>query len=116
MIVIFAADAAAPQASSQVAAAPEGALRWVCPDKPENNLTYYPDRARDRGIAGAANVDCTVAASGRVMSCTLTKEEPPKWGFGEKALHTACLLRFKPLADPDAPPYSVNKTFRFGTN
>ena len=46
----------------------------------------YPERALRRGIAGAATLDCRVAADGTVNSCRVVDESPVGENFGSAAM------------------------------
>ncbi len=56
---------------------------------------YYPERAQEREVEGRATVECIVGADGR-LSCTVTSEDPPGYGFGEATLRVARHFRVAP--------------------
>lgn len=65
---------------------------------------YFPPRALERGQSGRVMLDCIVAADGRI-SCTVSQEDPPGWGFGEASLRAAREFRVAP-ATADGRPTS----------
>jgi protein TonB len=79
---------------------------------------YYPPRAMEREMEGRVQLDCIVAADGRI-SCTVTSEDPTGWGFGEAALRVSRHFRMAP-ATRDGVPTSGGRvrvpiTFRLGS-
>ena len=50
---------------------------------------YWPERAERQGVSGKAVIQCALAASGALTSCTLLAEDPPTYGFGEGLLRAA---------------------------
>jgi protein TonB len=69
--------------------------QWL--ERPDGNdfARYYPERARDRDVEGSATIECIVGADGR-LSCTVTSEDPPGFGFGEATLRVARHFRIAP--------------------
>lgn len=61
---------------------------WVERPTPHDFGRYYPQAALDALVNGSATLDCLVAADGR-LACTVTREEPGGFGFGEAALRLA---------------------------
>lgn len=53
----------------------------------------YPLQARQLGIEGGAAFTCTVAADGSLQACTVVREDPAGYGFGQAALSLAPLFR-----------------------
>jgi protein TonB len=56
---------------------------------------YFPPRALERGQSGRVMLDCLVAADGRI-SCSVSSEDPPGWGFGEASIRAAREFRVAP--------------------
>ncbi len=56
---------------------------------------FWPRRARESEIEGAASLDCIVDAEGR-LACSVTSETPPNMGFGEAAVRVARQFRMNP--------------------
>jgi TonB family protein len=50
---------------------------------------YYPARAADLGLNGAATLLCTVEAHGGLEDCKVLSEQPARAGFSEAALRMA---------------------------
>lgn len=63
-------------------------VTWLEQPDARDFARYYPDRAQERGQEGRATVECIVDAGGR-LSCTITSEDPPGWGFGEATLRVS---------------------------
>ncbi|PZO48099.1 MAG: hypothetical protein DCF16_16800 [Alphaproteobacteria bacterium] len=51
---------------------------------------FYPRRALEHGVAGAAVIDCTLTEDGRPHTCQVLRESPGRFGFGEAALRIRC--------------------------
>lgn len=73
---------------------------WMA--RPSNLARYYPRRALERGVEGAALLDCRVATSG-LLSCTVLSETPHGWGFGDAALRMAGDHRMQPAMRDGVP-------------
>jgi protein TonB len=56
---------------------------------------YYPERALEREVEGRATIECIVNANGS-LSCTVTSEDPPGYGFGEATLRVSRHFRVAP--------------------
>lgn len=63
---------------------------------------YYPERANEREVEGRATIDCIVGADGR-LSCTVTSEDPPGYGFGEATLRISRFFRIAPATRDGVP-------------
>jgi periplasmic protein TonB len=88
--------------------------QWVERPSGRDFARYYPPRALEREQEGMVRLSCLVAADGRI-SCTVTSEEPPGWGFGDAALRISRHFRMAP-ATRDGVPTSggrVNVPIRF---
>lgn len=56
--------------------------------RPRHPERRYPPAAFAAGVAGEVQLDCAVAADGR-LDCMIVSETPLGWGFGEAALALA---------------------------
>jgi protein TonB len=56
----------------------------------------YPARAAERGVRGAATMECRVTAQGTVNGCVVLRESPTGYGFGEAALASTRYFRLNP--------------------
>lgn len=56
----------------------------------------YPNRAAERGVRGAATMECRVMASGAVTNCMVVRESPAGYGFGEAALASTRYFKLNP--------------------
>lgn len=63
-------------------------VTWLEQPDARDYARYYPERAQEREVEGRATVECLVDASGR-LSCTITSEDPPGYGFGEATLRVS---------------------------
>lgn len=78
--------------------APPGPVEISAPQwlqRPRDLARYYPARALARGIEGSVVLDCRVSAAG-ALSCSVTDETPPNWGFAAAALRIAADHRMAP--------------------
>jgi protein TonB len=76
-----------PPPSPPVASVLTG-VTWLEQPDARDYARYYPPRAMDRSQEGRVTLDCLVDAGGRI-SCSVTSEDPPNWGFGEASLRVA---------------------------
>jgi len=58
----------------------------------------YPERALDNQIEGAAAMDCTVMADGKLTGCRIAGEAPGGFGFGQATLDLAGDFVMRPRA------------------
>jgi len=58
-------------------------------------MTYYPETARRRGIAGKVVIECKVLPSGELTDCKVLSETPTGYQFGEKALQLSVYFRLR---------------------
>ena len=58
----------------------------------------YPERALDNQIEGAAAMDCTVMADGKLTGCRIAGEAPAGFGFGQATLDLAGDFMMRPRA------------------
>jgi protein TonB len=70
-------------------------VTWLEQPNGRDYARYYPSRAMDREQEGRVTLDCLVSADGRI-SCSVTSEDPPNWGFGEASLRIARHFRVAP--------------------
>lgn len=63
--------------------------------RPRDLERYYPARALQREIQGAAVLDCLVNTDG-YLTCVVMSETPQGWGFGAAALNIAGDYRMSP--------------------
>lgn len=68
---------------------------WLERPNARDFVRYYPPRALEREQEALVRLSCLVAADGRI-SCTVTSEDPPGWGFGEAALRISRHFRMAP--------------------
>lgn len=85
-------------------------VTWLSQPNGADYARYYPERAQEREVEGSATVSCIVGADGR-LSCTITSEEPPGYGFGEATLRIARQFRVAP-ATRDGQPTSGGRITR----
>jgi protein TonB len=76
--------------------------QWLERPNARDFARYYPERALEREVTGRASLDCIVAADGRI-SCTVTSEDPPGYGFGEAALRISRHFRMSPQTRDGVP-------------
>lgn len=63
---------------------------------------FFPPRALERGQSGRVMLDCIVAADGRI-SCSVSSEDPPGWGFGEASIRASREFRVAPATTDGRP-------------
>jgi protein TonB len=68
---------------------------WLEQPDARDYARYYPERAQEREVEGRATVECIVGADGR-LSCTVTSEDPPGYGFGDATLRVTRHFRIAP--------------------
>ncbi len=69
---------------------------WLSRPDGAQLAAYYPRRAMDDDIDGAATLACTVTASGRLDDCRVAAESPAGVGFGAAALKLAAFFQMSP--------------------
>jgi protein TonB len=74
--------------------------RWS--QRPTNLERYYPRRALQREIEGAAVLDCLVSTAGE-LTCSVISETPRGWDFGAAALRMAADHRMVPATRAGVP-------------
>jgi protein TonB len=84
---------------TQVAPPPAKAIgnpNWLSKPDGTQLAKYYPRRAFDNEITGAATIACTVTAGGKLTGCVVASETPAGDGFGEAALKLAAFFQMSP--------------------
>lgn len=87
LAVVAPAMLAPTLASAQTTAA------WIAAPSVAQVAARYPARAKAAGLAGQADLSCTVAAQGRLRDCAVLGESPRGQGFGDAARQVARDLR-----------------------
>jgi TonB family protein len=59
------------------------------PPQTEDITAYYPKAARLAGIEGTAALNCRMTEQYTLDACTVIRESPPGWGFGDAAIALA---------------------------
>ncbi len=78
-------------------------LEWRSRPSGADLARLYPDRARQGGVSGQANVLCIVRANGSLDECRSLYESPAGYGFGEATrLAAQRHFRFHPVGGADA--------------
>lgn len=68
---------------------------WMCPDPNAPPDRFYPKDAQERNVWGLADIECRFSTTGRIVACAWISENPPRYGFGEKAERMGCGLKMK---------------------
>jgi TonB family protein len=76
---------------------------WARRPNGEDLGRFYPDRAAQRGLGGAATIACSVTARGSLTACEVISENPSGLGFGEATLKASRLFRMKPQTKDGRP-------------
>ena len=69
---------------------------WAELPNSEQFLRYFPDRAQRLNMSGHVLLRCLVKADGVVAPCTVAREAPVDFGFGDAALKLSKFFRMKP--------------------
>jgi protein TonB len=69
---------------------------WLRRPDGDQLAKYYPRRAIDDDLSGAATLICAVTATGRLEACRVATETPAGAGFGEAALKLAAFFQMSP--------------------
>jgi protein TonB len=69
---------------------------WSSRPSGEDMARYYPERAQRLEVQGTVLLQCAVTAKGGVAGCTVLKEDPADYSFGEAALKLSRLFKMKP--------------------
>ena len=89
----FAAWAAQP-AGDRIVTDPD----WVSMPGAADLARYYPKKASAKGVGGIAVLRCRVERTGALSRCTVMREAPAGYGFGDAMLRMAPLFRMKPMS------------------
>jgi TonB family protein len=95
-----------PQANSDPA--------WIKQPTAEQVIAVWPAPAREKGVAGRAEIICVVTVEGKLEQCGVASETPSDMGFGAAALRLVpgCLFRAATL-DGRPVPARVKIPIRF---
>jgi periplasmic protein TonB len=85
---------------------------WIRTPSGDDILRLYPAKARAEGVTGTAVISCVVRPSGNLRECSVVRQEPSGWGFGEAALRLALVFRLRPPGE-GAPPQRIDVPIRF---
>jgi protein TonB len=69
---------------------------WLRRPDGDQLAKYYPRRALDDELSGAATLICAVTTTGRLEACRVATETPAGAGFGEAALKLAAFFQMSP--------------------
>ncbi len=80
-------------------------------------IEAYPRKASRRRQGGEADLNCTIQVTGR-LECTVTREEPRGWRFGQAAMSLAQKIQVAPYLADGSPSAGivVNIPFTFDPN
>jgi protein TonB len=75
----------------------------------------YPRPARNANIGAYVTFDCLVASDGQLTGCTITREEPPGYGFDEATIVITQKFRVAPFTTDGIPTAGgrVRRTIRW---
>jgi len=76
---------------------------WALRPTGEDVAAVYPPSALDRGVGGRAVLECEVAATGLLVGCRASADEPAREGFGAAALALAPKFRMRPMTMDGMP-------------
>ena len=58
-------------------------------------VSLYPKAAEKAHVTGMAVIDCRVRQDGRLRACSIRKQDPAEYGFGQAALKLSALFRME---------------------
>ncbi len=70
---------------------------WAGVPHPDELNALYPRAARAQGIGGMATLRCNVNGEGVLKGCTVLREAPLGYGFGDAALAAARYFRMRSI-------------------
>jgi periplasmic protein TonB len=76
--------------------------QWLQRPNAADFARYYPERAQEREVEGRVSIACIVGADGR-LTCTVTSEDPPGYGFAEATLRISRFFRVAPATRDGVP-------------
>ena len=71
---------------------PLTSVSWLERPSGMDFATPYPSQALRENVQGSATLDCLVDSNGR-LTCTVVREDPAGYGFGEASLQVARKFR-----------------------
>jgi protein TonB len=80
-----------------------GRPTWIAKPSGAQLARYYPQRAMNLGLNGAATLNCAVNAVGTVRDCTVVAETPADMGFGAAAVKLSRFFRMQPKTEDGQP-------------
>lgn len=94
--------------TSDVVAPPQpmaviGHPNWIKKPGPRQFEIHFPKAALDKGVSGAATLDCRVAANGTVNSCRVVDESPVGQHFGSAAIKLSKYFKMSPRTEDGRP-------------
>ncbi len=101
------------QAMAQGDAAPASSA--AAPSQAKKPLRYYPERAQAAARPGRVVMTCVITEAGSVRDCTVVSEDPPGFGFGDKALEMSSLFKYKPGSFTPGQRVSIPIAFKLGS-
>jgi protein TonB len=97
-------EGGAGEATDAVRAAPViSRPDWIRKPGAREFERHFPDAALRKGIAGAATLDCRVAANGTVNSCRVVDESPAGENFGSAAIKLSKYFVMRPRTEDGRP-------------
>ena len=81
----------------------------------QQQLNYYPARAKFLQKEGSADIECRILVTGKVTACAWLSESRPDFGFGDAASRIGCAFKFRPRAFAGPAPQAevFKSTIRF---
>ena len=64
----------------------------------EDIARFYPERARELGVEGAATIECSVSEGRRLQSCLILSETPIGQGLGRATVQMASRMQARPAS------------------
>lgn len=80
-----------------------GRPNWIKKPGAREFERVFPEKALRKGVAGAATLDCRVAANGSVNSCRVVDESPVGYDFGSAAMKLSKYFRMSPWTEDGRP-------------